>query len=64
MPAGSGVKIPEFSRTPPLAVALTTGSNEVEAQLIVPVEVVKAIGQLAGAASGKALPPAEGSTEK
>lgn len=45
-PHARGVKIPEFAPTPPLAIALIPGHDEVEIQLIVPAEVVKAVGGL------------------
>ncbi len=46
LPPGSGVKIPEFGPTPPVAMAMTTGPDEVEAHVVVPAEVFKAIGRL------------------
>ena len=48
------MKIPEFGPTPPVAMAVTSGADEVEAQLIVPAEVVKAIGRLVGGWYGRA----------
>ncbi len=45
-PPASSVKIPEFGSTPPIALALTSGADEVETQAIVPAEVVTEIGRL------------------
>ncbi len=65
LPPGSGVKIPEIGPTPPIAMAVTTGPDEVEAQLIVPAEVVKAIGELVGKTPRNAPPPSpEEATER
>ena len=45
--------------------AVTTGPDEVEAQLIVPAEVVKAIGELVGKTPRNAPPPSpEEATEQ
>ncbi len=46
LPPGSPVKIPEFGPTPPIAMAVTTGPDEVECHTIVPAEVLKEIGRL------------------
>jgi hypothetical protein len=40
--------IPEFGQTPPVAMGLVTGENEVELQTIVPAEVLKEVGRLIG----------------
>jgi len=53
MPAGANVHIPEFPATPPIAVGVMTGRDEVEAQVIVPAEVFQEIGRLVN-------PPVEG----
>jgi ferredoxin-NADP reductase len=58
LPAGSPVKIPAFGPTPPVAMAVTSGPEEVEFHLIVPAEVMKTIGQLVGKAPGD-VPPTE-----
>ena len=42
------MKIPEFGPTPPVAMAITSGPDELESHLIVPAEVVKEIGRLVG----------------
>ena len=57
LPPGIGVKVPEFGATPPLAIAVTTGPDEVEVHVIVPAEVVKAIGGLVGAKAPKTPMP-------
>jgi hypothetical protein len=46
LPAGTKVHIPEFGATPPVAIAVTTGADEVEAQMIVPAEVLEEIGRM------------------
>ncbi len=48
LPPGSGLKIPEFGPTPPVAMTITSGPDELESHLIVPAEVVKEIGRLVG----------------
>ena len=48
LPPGTWAKFPEFRETPPIAVALTTGPDDVESHLIVPAEVLKAIGEMVG----------------
>jgi hypothetical protein len=58
LPPGSGVKIPEFSPTPPIAMAMTSGPDEVEVHLIVPSEVIQAIGRFVGSKSSHNAPPA------
>jgi hypothetical protein len=57
LPPGSGMKIPEFGSTPPVAIAVTSAPDELEAHLIVPAEVVKAIGELVGKTPRHAPPP-------
>jgi hypothetical protein len=57
LPPGSGVKIPEFGPTPPVALALTTGPDEVEAHVIVLPEVIKAIGRFIGIKVTRNAPP-------
>jgi hypothetical protein len=48
LPPGTAPKIPEFASTPPIAIGLTTAPDEVEAHVVVPAEVIEAIGQLVG----------------
>jgi hypothetical protein len=47
IPPGANVNlhIPELGATPPVAVGVKSGQNEVEAQLIVPPELLEQIGQ-------------------
>lgn len=46
MPPGMNMNIPAFGETPPVALGLVTGENEVELQTIVPAEVLKEAGRL------------------
>lgn len=46
--SGAAAKIPEFGPTPPIALAVTSGADEVEVHLIVPAEVLTEIARLAG----------------
>jgi hypothetical protein len=48
IPPGAGVNlhIPELGATPPVAVGVICGSDEVESQLIVPPELIEEIGKL------------------
>jgi hypothetical protein len=48
MPAGANMNVPEFGETSPVAMALKTGEDEVEFQVVVPVDVIKEIGRLIG----------------
>jgi hypothetical protein len=57
LPPGTGVKIPDFGPTPPVAMAVTTGPDEVGGELIVPAEVIKAIGRLVESQSNRNAPP-------
>jgi hypothetical protein len=41
------IKIPEFPKTPPIGIAVTTAPNELQACMVVPVEVLQGIGQYA-----------------
>jgi len=59
LPPGTAPKIPEFASTPPIAVGLTTAPDEVEAHVVVPAEVVEAIGRLAGGNRQRDVPAPE-----
>jgi hypothetical protein len=55
MPAGPGLPtIPEFPKTPPIGLAITTVPGELQTHLVVPVEVFKAAGVYVGEAAAKA----------
>ncbi|MHB1033612.1 MAG: hypothetical protein ACYC35_16580 [Pirellulales bacterium] len=41
-------KIPEFDKTPPIGFAVTSAPNELQGHMVVPAEVLKAIGQYVG----------------
>lgn len=41
-------RIPEFPKSPPIGIAVTTAPNEIQAHLVVPAEVFKAIGSYVG----------------
>ena len=47
VPPGMNMNVPAFGETPPVALGVVTGENEVELQTIVPAEVLKEIGRLA-----------------
>jgi hypothetical protein len=64
LPPGTAPKIPEFGSTPPLAVGLTTAADEVEAHLVVPAEVIEAIGRLVGSKANRNAPPASTDVEQ
>jgi hypothetical protein len=64
LPAGSGVKIPEFGPTPPVALAVTTGPDEVQAHVVVPAEVIKAIGRMVESTTHRKAPPASKEAEE
>jgi hypothetical protein len=59
LPPGTAPKIPEFASTPPIAVGLTTAPDEVEAHVVVPAEVIEAIGRLAGGNRQREVPAPE-----
>jgi hypothetical protein len=49
VPGGpSAFKLPEFDKTPPIGFAITSGPNELTGHMVVPVEVLNAIGQYVG----------------
>ena len=64
LPPGSGVKIPEFGPTPPVAMAITTGPDDVEAHVVVPAEVIQAIGRFVGSVTNRNAPPTSEEVEK
>jgi len=53
--AGANLHIPELGATPPVAVGVRGGENEIESQMLVPPELLEEIGRLAsgGASAGK-----------
>jgi hypothetical protein len=46
--AGLNPKIPEFPKTPPIGMAVTTAHDELQACLVVPPEVLQAVAQYVG----------------
>jgi hypothetical protein len=63
-PPANAVKLPAFGPTPPVAMAMTSGPDEVEAHLVVPAEVVQEIGQLVGKMHHAPPPAAKDATEQ
>jgi hypothetical protein len=47
-PMGLDIKIPEFPKTPPVGVGVKASAGEVQAQVVVPSEVLQAIGKYQG----------------
>lgn len=45
---GENLKLPEFPKTPPIGLAITTTSNELQVYLVVPAEVFQAVGPYVG----------------
>jgi hypothetical protein len=64
LPPGANVKIPDFGSTPPVAMAVTTAADEVEARLVVPAEVIGAIGRLIESRTHRNVPPASKEVEE
>lgn len=52
--ANVNLKLPEFPKTPPLGFAVTTGKAEAQMQLVVPREVIQAVGHYVGQVLQKA----------
>ena len=58
------LKLPEFPKTPPLGFAVTTAANEVQTCLVVPAEVLQAIGPYTGQIQAMRMSAAPGAAER